>query len=97
VATVLERFIREENLERYGLDSVEFRSSKKARTARVIQDVRRLSQQRLSPRLISYLFAELRQVEIELVGQAPLVKRVSAASAKKIVQRLPARTLPQQN
>jgi hypothetical protein len=95
VETLFDSFIREENLERYGLESEEFMSPRKARTTLVTKDVRRLSQQRLSPRLISHVFAELRRAELEL-GLPLLVGRVSTANAKKIIQRVQIQTLPPQ-
>ena len=95
VSIALQGFLREENLERYGVESEEFMSPKKARKTRVSSDIRALSQHRMSPRLISDLFAELRRAEVELLGEAPLVERVSIANAKKIIQRTRAQTLPQ--
>jgi hypothetical protein len=90
VEPVLDSFLREENLERYGLESEDFMSLRTAHTRLVTRDVRALSQQRVSPRLVSHLFGDLRRAEVELFGRPALVRRVSIANAKKIIQRVQA-------
>jgi len=86
---ILNNFLREENIERYGLNSEEALSPKKAQRMLVTGNVRALSRLRVPPRLIARLFGDLRLAEVELLGAPPLTARLSAANAKKIVQRSP--------